>query len=389
MVSNFTLPNQQGEEINFYNALDNTAKGMVIFVYPKANTAGCTKQACLFRDHYDEIKENGYDIVGVSKDKQATQATWKRSKNLPYDLLCDEDGEVLKQFGCLSGSSTSRSVFIVDRETRSFLLDRVKITPDESLDVVIKMIKGIPDLADKQGDEISEGDKSANESEEVEKKDVVEELSSKPPTTKKAKPKAKAKASATGSRSRLSPTEKKAAKEQDGATAQATEKKTTRRAAGAAAQRAASVDPAPVETRRGTSRTNATAAAAAPKKSTKRSEPTGGVDDTDGSPKKQRKTPATSASTEEEDEEVNINVTTKHDKRPPQQQRTASQPTPRTSSRVTRKGAAAEQAATKKETSKKETLESKLKPKKAAAGGGATSRSASVSSATKKGKKLN
>lgn len=52
-------------------------QGVVIFVYPKANTGGCTKQACGFRDNYDAIKAAGYEVYGMSADNPGPQANWR------------------------------------------------------------------------------------------------------------------------------------------------------------------------------------------------------------------------------------------------------------------------------------------------------------------------
>ena len=68
-------------------------------MYPRANTPGCTKQACGFKDNYDALVECGFDVYGMSFDKPKSQGNWKAKYSLPYHLLTDEDGVALKAFG--------------------------------------------------------------------------------------------------------------------------------------------------------------------------------------------------------------------------------------------------------------------------------------------------
>lgn len=69
-------------------------KGAVIFMYPKANTSGCTKQACSFGENYTAITALGFDVYGLSFDKPKSQKNWQEKYSLPYHLLTDSDGTV-------------------------------------------------------------------------------------------------------------------------------------------------------------------------------------------------------------------------------------------------------------------------------------------------------
>lgn len=73
------------------------SKGLVVFMYPRANTGGCTKQACGFRDRIKEFEASGYDVVGLSFDKPKSQSNWKSKYELPFHLLTDADGEASKR----------------------------------------------------------------------------------------------------------------------------------------------------------------------------------------------------------------------------------------------------------------------------------------------------
>jgi len=74
-------------------------RGVVIFMYPRANTPGCTKQACGYRDLAKEFDAAGFDIYGLSYDKPKSQKNWQTKYDLPYSLLTDEKKEAIKAFG--------------------------------------------------------------------------------------------------------------------------------------------------------------------------------------------------------------------------------------------------------------------------------------------------
>lgn len=72
---------------------------LVVFFYPKDDTPGCTAEACNLRDNYTELKEKGYQLLGVSPDGVAKHLKFKKKYELPFPLLADEDQSVLNAFG--------------------------------------------------------------------------------------------------------------------------------------------------------------------------------------------------------------------------------------------------------------------------------------------------
>lgn len=78
---------------------DFKGKKLVVFFYPRANTPGCTAEACDLRDHYSELKEKGYELLGVSEDSQKKQANFKKKFNLPFPLLADTEHQLIDGFG--------------------------------------------------------------------------------------------------------------------------------------------------------------------------------------------------------------------------------------------------------------------------------------------------
>lgn len=107
----------ENEEVHAFNLEDLTRdSGVVIFLYPKANTGGCSKQACGFKEQYNNLKKAGYEVYGMSYDKPKSQANWKAKYHLPYHLLTDTSGEVIRAFGAGKGSKgILRSHVIVEK----------------------------------------------------------------------------------------------------------------------------------------------------------------------------------------------------------------------------------------------------------------------------------
>ena len=72
---------------------------VVVFFYPKANTPGCTAEACDLRDHYTELTKAGYILLGVRADNEKLQKNFVDKFNFPFPLLADTEKEVINAFG--------------------------------------------------------------------------------------------------------------------------------------------------------------------------------------------------------------------------------------------------------------------------------------------------
>ena len=72
---------------------------IIVFFYPKANTKGCTAEACNLRDHYSELTKAGYVLLGVSADNEKSQKKFVDKFNFPFPLLADTEKEVINAFG--------------------------------------------------------------------------------------------------------------------------------------------------------------------------------------------------------------------------------------------------------------------------------------------------
>jgi len=78
---------------------DYEGKKIVLFFYPRANTPGCTAEACNLRDHYQDFTNQGYEVLGVSADTIKKQENFANKYELPYPLLADVDKSVIEAFG--------------------------------------------------------------------------------------------------------------------------------------------------------------------------------------------------------------------------------------------------------------------------------------------------
>jgi peroxiredoxin Q/BCP len=111
----FTLSDAFGN--NYTLSSYRSQKPVVIYFYPKANTPGCTKQACGIRDNFDKFDENGIAIFGISVDSKEDLKEFINEHNLNFPLLSDESKEVSKAYGVLNDLGIdSRITFIVDKE---------------------------------------------------------------------------------------------------------------------------------------------------------------------------------------------------------------------------------------------------------------------------------
>jgi len=91
------------------------AKGVVlVYFYPRADTPGCTKQACNLRDHYTALQDAGITVIGVSTDEVSAQKAFKEKFNLPFTLVADTKAKLVDGFGVpRNGDFARRQAFLV------------------------------------------------------------------------------------------------------------------------------------------------------------------------------------------------------------------------------------------------------------------------------------
>lgn len=113
----FTLPDETGRERTLSELLEGGP--VVLFFYPMAMSAGCTAEACHFRDLAGELADLGAQAVGISLDDVTKQAEFASRHSLGYPLLSDADGETAEAFGVkrkISALRTQRKTFVIDTD---------------------------------------------------------------------------------------------------------------------------------------------------------------------------------------------------------------------------------------------------------------------------------
>lgn len=117
----FTLPDQNGVS---HSLSDYRGKKVILYFYPKDQTAGCTKEACSFRDRYPQITEKGAVVIGISKDSVKSHKNFEEKQSLPFTLLSDEDTSVIQMYDVWKEKKMAgrtymgivRSTYLIDEE---------------------------------------------------------------------------------------------------------------------------------------------------------------------------------------------------------------------------------------------------------------------------------
>jgi len=133
----FELKNQNGTAVRLS---DFRGKKVVLFAFPKADTPGCTTQACGLRDEFPRLQTANAIVLGLSPDSPEDLLKWKQKQSLPYDLLSDPDHQILEQWGAWGEKSmygktymgVIRSHWIIG-EDGTILDERLKISPQDSV----------------------------------------------------------------------------------------------------------------------------------------------------------------------------------------------------------------------------------------------------------------
>ncbi|CAI5712201.1 unnamed protein product [Peronospora destructor] len=140
-----TLMNQEGKEVVLADTF--REQGVVFFMYPRANTPGCTKQACSFRDNITTIKDAGFAVYGLSGDSSNVLKSWKSKQSLPFDLLSDPEHKLISYFGSsLAGKKVQRSHVVI---LKGGVVGDIaaKVSPADSVSRAIKFVQTNSDKA--------------------------------------------------------------------------------------------------------------------------------------------------------------------------------------------------------------------------------------------------
>jgi peroxiredoxin Q/BCP len=140
----FELLNQDGKPVKLS---DFRGKKVILFAYPKADTPGCTQQACGMRDNYPRFQEANAIVLGISPDKPKDNLKFKQKQNLPYDLLSDTEHTVLETWGGWGEKSmfgkkymgVVRSHWVID-ENGIVIDQQLGVSPVDSVELAVGKI---------------------------------------------------------------------------------------------------------------------------------------------------------------------------------------------------------------------------------------------------------
>ncbi|KAJ7438568.1 thioredoxin-like protein [Mycena galericulata] len=133
-----TLKNEKDEDVEVSTLTAD--KGLVLFLVPKADTPGCTTQACGFRDIYPDFTGLDYNVYCLSADTPAAQTKWQTKKELPYPLLSDRKRVLITALGAGEGGKTKRSHFIFAKGGK--LIDKkIPVKAGDSPKIALEFIK--------------------------------------------------------------------------------------------------------------------------------------------------------------------------------------------------------------------------------------------------------
>ncbi len=147
-IPQFELKSSSGQTVRSRDLL---GKGpVVIYFYPHDDTPGCTAQACSFRDLYQDLKEAGAEVVGISSSTVKSHKKFAQKHNLPFILLSDEGGKVREQFGVPRslGLLPGRVTYVVGPTGKVLYIFNSQTKVEEHVERALEFIKGKKDRTD-------------------------------------------------------------------------------------------------------------------------------------------------------------------------------------------------------------------------------------------------
>ena len=131
LAPNFSATDQNGNQIKLS---DFSGKKLILYFYPKDDTPGCTKEACNLRDNYQELKNNDFEVIGVSADNSAKHLKFIDKYELPFSLIADTEKTVINAYQCWGlkkfrgreYDGILRKTFVIENNTIVKLFEKVK-----------------------------------------------------------------------------------------------------------------------------------------------------------------------------------------------------------------------------------------------------------------------
>ncbi|MCB2208383.1 MAG: peroxiredoxin [Bacteroidetes bacterium] len=138
----FSLPDQHGEMFDISTVLGK--KNLVIYFYPKDDSPGCTKQACSFRDQYEDFVDLDAMVIGISSDDMKSHKAFAEKHQLNFTLLSDEDGAVRDLFGVpkiFLGLIEGRTTYVVDKEGKVVYIFNSQLQAEKHITEALQALK--------------------------------------------------------------------------------------------------------------------------------------------------------------------------------------------------------------------------------------------------------
>jgi len=121
IAPDFTAKDQNGNDVTLSSF---RGKNVILYFYPKDDTPGCTLEACSFRDNYQSLVGQGFEVIGVSTDDEKSHKKFEKKFNLPFTLIADNDKKIVEEYGVwveknMYGKKymgTARTTFIINTQ---------------------------------------------------------------------------------------------------------------------------------------------------------------------------------------------------------------------------------------------------------------------------------
>ncbi|HWZ52140.1 MAG TPA: peroxiredoxin [Granulicella sp.] len=150
LVEDFTLKNQDGEDVSLHQF---ATQPVVLFFYPRADTPGCTIEACGFRDTFEKLQAAGAVVLGISRDTVKAQKKFQEKYSLPYTLLADPDMVLIKRYDLLKNKTmygkpvtgVERTTLVISPDTgngQRLLHIYPKVKPEGHAEEVLALLEG-------------------------------------------------------------------------------------------------------------------------------------------------------------------------------------------------------------------------------------------------------